>query len=178
MNLTGVLHLHSVSFSTCGLFFFFFFQKEKWHSFRERRGWGPAPLSFYYTLWLTAPTVPVFSPNGTENFLAKDEYGHSFLPATFWLHAFWQFIITQTMGIRFNCISHWLLTWFTESHTFCIFTSLFLALRLSIDKEQPICSSLMQQSTFILVFNFCYCYFRVELRLWNTFRVNSATHIH
>lgn len=33
-----------------------------------------------------------------------------------WLYAFWHFIIPQTVGISFNCISHWHLTWFTKHY--------------------------------------------------------------
>lgn len=33
-----------------------------------------------------------------------------------WLRAFWHFKIPQTMGISFNCLSHWHLTWFTKHY--------------------------------------------------------------
>lgn len=76
-NLIGVLLLHSVTLSPFG-----FCQKEKQLSFQKDLE-DLSNTIFYCTWSLTTPTPPVFFVNKSDNFLAHDEYGYSFLLATF-----------------------------------------------------------------------------------------------
>lgn len=92
---------------------------------REELGW----LSFS-----SASHCKFSSSNETDNFLDHTEMWITLSYWPLWLHTFGVSSVPQTMGISFNCISHWHLTWFIKRHR-SSFASLFCVNRQSLNKK-------------------------------------------
>lgn len=116
--MAGVLLLHSVALSL-----FVFFQEEKWLSFQKRETEHRGSSLLWVSLCETLLHL-VTSNTNWNGFLLLMRQIISWLALnvgtlSHWpplASCFWHFIIPQTMGISFNCTSHWHLTWFTKHY--------------------------------------------------------------
>lgn len=153
MSVTGILYLLFLSFSTSPHRLPIKSANKKNGTGLQRRMWGrrggdgeaPGGVRTHSSQIFTALT------NSTKMYQFSRLMGQK----TFWqgmnmgilsrsppsgCMLFWQFIVTQTMGIRFNCTSHWLLAWFIDCHRFCI---IVLELRASTEREHLVCSLIL-----------------------------------
>lgn len=98
-------------------------------------------MSFYFTReelgrlsFSSASHYKFSSSNETDNFLDHTEMWITLSYWPLWLHTFGVFSVPQTMGISFNCISHWHLTWFIKRHR-SSFAFLFCVNRQDLNKK-------------------------------------------